>query len=170
MLAPSGRQPGFVSPLQRSLAHQIEARLGSPAAAYVFFAASVDLFALTPVFSKCIDISGLSGGILFAWAFFGAISVALLVFLWFCMWWHWLVIGRYHSSARKIWFAILLCSFWWGSAIYYFLVYLPSTFPHLTGDRDSTNSISGSRAITEKVCQGLRWQVYRFRGLKRETA
>jgi hypothetical protein len=135
----------------------------------VLLAASVDLFALTPVFSRRIDTTGLSGGILFAWAFFGAISVALLIFLWFGMWWHWLVIGRYHARARTIWFAILLCALWWGSAIYYLLVYLPSTFPHLTADLDSTNSTSG-RIITEKVCQGLRWPAYRFRGPKSETA
>src|SRR5215469_13572282 len=91
--APSSRQPGFVSPLQRSPAHQIRALLGSRAVVYVLLAASVDLFALTPVFSRRIDTTGLSGGILFAWAFFCAVSVALLLFLWFGMWWHWLVIG-----------------------------------------------------------------------------
>jgi magnesium-transporting ATPase (P-type) len=136
----------------------------------VLFAASVDLFALTPVFSRRIDTTGLSGGILFAWAFFGSISLVLLIFLWFGMWWHWLVIGRYHASARNIWFAILVCALWWGSAIYYLLVYLPSTFPpHLTGDLNSTNSTSG-RTITERECQGLRWQVFRFRGPKSDTA
>jgi len=159
-----------VSPLQRSPAHQIGALLGSRAASYVFLAAGVDLFALTPVFSRRIDTTGLSGEILFAWTVFCTISLVLLIFLWFGMWWHWLVIGRYHSSARKIWFVILLCSLWWGSAIYYLLVYLPSTFPpHLVRDRDSTNSTSG-RTITEKVCQGPRWQAYWFRGPKSETA
>jgi len=136
----------------------------------VLLAASVDLFALTPVFSRRVDTTGLSGGILFAWALFGAISLVLLMFLWLGMWWHWLVIGRYQTNARKIWFAILLCTLWWGSAIYYLLVYLPSTFPpRPVGNLDSTNSTS-ARTITQVVSQGLRWRVFRFRGAKSETA
>ena len=160
----------FVSRLQRSPAQQIGAVLSSRPAAYLLLAASVDLFALTPVFSRRIDTSVFSGGILVAWAFFGAVSLVLLMLLWFAMWWHWLVIDCHHSSARKIWFAILLCSFWWGSAIYYLLVYLPSNFPpYLAGDVDSTNSTS-ARTMTQIVCQGLRWRVYRFRGPKSKTA
>lgn len=97
-----------------------------------------------------------------AWAFFGAISLVLLTLLWLGMWWHWLMIGRARSTARKTWFAILLCSFWWGSAIYYLLVYLPATFPpELKEDVDSTIPTS-VRTITEMVFQGLRWRVYRF--------
>lgn len=136
----------------------------------MFLAASVDLFALTPVFSRRIDTSGLSGGILFAWIFFGAISAVLLALLWFGMWWHWLVIDRHRPCARKIWFAILLCSLWWGSAIYCLLVYLPLTFPpRLAADLDPTNSTS-ARTISEVVRQGLRWRVYRFRGAKSKSA
>ena len=104
----------FVSPLQRSLLHGIATLLGSRAAAYVFLAASVDLFALTPVFLRRVDTSGRSRGVLFAWAVFGAISVILLIFLWFGMWWHWLVIDRHHSAARKP--GSLFCSARFGGA------------------------------------------------------
>lgn len=158
-----------MSRLQRSPAHQIAVLLSSRGAACVLLAASIDVFALTPVFSRRIDISGFSGGILFAWVFFVAISIVLLTLLWFGMWWHWLVIVRHPSGARKIWFVILLCSLWWGSAVYYLFVYLPSTFPpHLAGDQDLNNSTS-SRRIREVVCGGLRWRVFWFRDPKRKT-
>jgi hypothetical protein len=58
----------------------------------------------------------------------GVIGVAgpiALFFLWLGMWRYWVRLDRSTPAKKRIWFAILLVGFWYGSILYYFFVYRP---------------------------------------------
>jgi hypothetical protein len=58
------------------------------------------------------------------WGIFGVLLPISVFFLWGGMWSYWMRCDPSSRLARRIWFAILLIGFWYGSILYYAFVYL----------------------------------------------
>jgi uncharacterized membrane protein len=72
-----------------------------------------------------IDLSKLSSWQEQAISVFAVIGAVSALSLYWCMWVYWTRIDTSRRSTKRVWFAILLVGLFWGSALYYFAVYLP---------------------------------------------
>jgi hypothetical protein len=94
-------------------------------ASILFLVAVPLVLALTPIFFGWVNVSRVTiwtqlfGGLL------GALGPIALFFLWFGMWRYWVRLDNSSARKKKIWFAVLLLGLWYGSVLYYFLVYRP---------------------------------------------
>ena len=53
------------------------------------------------------------------------VSTFAYLLLYFAMWFYWALVDGSRTSKKKIWFIVLLLGLWYGSCLYYFLVYRP---------------------------------------------
>ena len=47
------------------------------------------------------------------------------VIIYFSMWFYWAQIDRSRRNTKRFWFFVLLLGLWYGSCLYYFLIYRP---------------------------------------------
>lgn len=99
--------------------------LSTSTAAKLFFLSVLSVIALTLEYN--LDISAASYWQHQLWDALGVLEAISILFLWLGMWRYWTRIDDSNRSAKRLWFLVLLIGFWWGSALYYFLVYLPQT-------------------------------------------
>lgn len=55
----------------------------------------------------------------------GMIGAVGGVLIYFSMWFYWARVDRSRRSTKRFWFFVLLLAIWYGSCLYYFLVYRP---------------------------------------------
>ncbi len=91
----------------------------------VFFLSALCVIALTLEYN--LDTSKASHLQHHLWDVLGALEAIGILFLWLGMWRYWTRVDDSNRSAKRLWFIVLLIGFWWGSALYYFLAYLPQT-------------------------------------------
>ena len=95
----------------------------SPIAATFLFIGAIFVIALTACYN--LDLSNLSGWLANVRDVVGGIAAIEILSLYWCMWAYWTRIDDSRRSVKRLWFAILLIGVIWGSALYYFSVYLP---------------------------------------------
>lgn len=95
----------------------------SPIAATFLFIGALFVIALTACYN--VDLSKLSGWQANVTNVLGGIAAIAILSLYWCMWAYWTRIDDSTPAAKRVWFAILLVGVVWGSALYYFSVYLP---------------------------------------------
>ena len=59
------------------------------------------------------------------WGMFGIFAPVALIGLFLGMWRYWVKFDDSGKWIKRASFVLLLVGFWWGSAVYYFMVYLP---------------------------------------------
>jgi hypothetical protein len=61
---------------------------------------------------------------------FGVVGAAGAMLVYVSMWFYWGIVDQSGRMSKTIWFLVMLLGLWYGSCLYYFLVYLPqvSTF------------------------------------------
>ena|ERR1700674_2490724 len=62
------------------------------------------------------------------WGIFGIIAPVTILGLFFGMWRYWVKFDDSGKWLKRTSFVLLLVGFWWGSAVYYFIVYLPQFY------------------------------------------
>ena len=58
-----------------------------------------------------------------------------LFFLWLGMWRYWARLDCSTRMTKRLWFGVLLFGFWYGSCLYYFLLYRPQVRRAATAER-----------------------------------
>lgn len=99
--------------------------LSTSTAVKLFFLSALCVIALTLEYN--FDTSKASSWQLYLWDALGVVEAIGILFLWLGMWRYWARIDDSNRSGKRLWFAVLLIGFWWGSVLYYFLAYLPQT-------------------------------------------
>lgn len=94
-------------------------------AAKLFFIASLLVTVMTIAFLDEIDTTKISFWMRLPWGILGVVGPIALFFLWLGMWRYWVRIDNASRWVKRLWFLVLLIGFWWGSCLYFFIVYLP---------------------------------------------
>jgi hypothetical protein len=97
----------------------------TPRAARLFFASTIFVLALIPVFQGRVDPATLALWMRISLTIFGMVGTLALLFLWIGMWRYWARVDDSRVYAKRLWFLILLFGFWYGSCFYCYFVYLP---------------------------------------------
>ena len=98
--------------------------LASRDASRLFAGASVLTLAATAVWLAGVQIQDTGVLSRIFWGTFGVLIPLSIFFLLGGMWNYWMRCDPSGRLARRIWFAILLIGFWYGSILYYAFVYL----------------------------------------------
>jgi uncharacterized BrkB/YihY/UPF0761 family membrane protein len=91
----------------------------------LFFLSALLVIAMTPVFMGVIDTNKMTFLQRLPWGILGVVGPLGLFFLWLGMWRYWVRLDDSKRWMKRVSFAVLLIGFWWGSVLYFFLVYLP---------------------------------------------
>lgn len=102
-------------------------------ASILFMVSTLFVIALTPVLLGRIDTQAMSFWARLPIGILGLVGPVALFFLWFGVWRYWVRIDNAGKWVKRIWFLVLLVGFWWGSCLYYFVVYLPQVFRRTRG-------------------------------------
>jgi hypothetical protein len=99
--------------------------LATRQAARLFFASTILVLAMTPVFLGRVVTTNMPLWMRIPWGIFGMVGPIALFFLWIGMWRYWVRVDDSKAYAKRLWFLILLLGFWYGSCLYCYFVYLP---------------------------------------------
>src|ERR1700730_3299416 len=91
-------------------------------AAPLFLVALLFVLAVTPFLFGLVDLTNPNIGMKLGYGIVGVVGPVALFFLWFGMWRFWMRLDRSRARSKRVWFAILLIGFWYGSILYYFFV------------------------------------------------
>jgi uncharacterized BrkB/YihY/UPF0761 family membrane protein len=91
----------------------------------LFFLSALLVIAMTPVFMGVVDTNKMTFLQRLPWGILGVVGPLGLFFLWLGMWRYWVRLDDSKRWMKRVSFAVLLIGFWWGSVLYFFLVYLP---------------------------------------------
>lgn len=97
-------------------------------AARLFAISTLLVLALTPVFFGKINTQSMAFWSRLPWGILGILGPIALFFLWFGMWRYWFRVDRSVQWEKRMSFLILLVGLWWGSCVYFILVYLPQVY------------------------------------------
>lgn len=111
--------------LPRLWRHLSDSFLASKTAAMLFLLSSLLTWALTPVFLGDVNTNNPAPLQNLLWGTLGVLGAAGMLFLWLGMWRYWSRLDSSPPLKKKLWFAVLLCGFWWGSTLYLWAVYFP---------------------------------------------
>jgi hypothetical protein len=90
----------------------------------LFFLSALLVIAMTPIFIG-VDTTKMTFLQRLPWGILGVVGPVGLFFLWLGMWRYWVRLDDSGRWVKQVWFVVLLIGFWWGSVLYFFLVYLP---------------------------------------------
>jgi hypothetical protein len=90
----------------------------------LFFLSALLVIAMTPIFIG-VDTTKMTFLQRLPWGILGVVGPVGLFFLWLGMWRYWVRLDDSRRWVKQVWFVVLLIGFWWGSVLYFFLVYLP---------------------------------------------
>jgi hypothetical protein len=96
----------------------------SPLTVKLFFFSALCVLALVPAVMRA-DEAHVAPWIRTSLTALGFLVPIGVLFLFIGMWWYWVRLDKSRAWQKKVWFVILLFGFWWGSFLYYFIVYLP---------------------------------------------
>ena len=107
----------------------------TPQAAGLFFASTILVLALTPVFLGDVITANMPLWKRIPWSILGVVGPLALFFLWIGMWRYWARVDDSRAYAKRLWFLILLVGLWYGSCLYCYFVYLPQVMRTSSGQR-----------------------------------
>lgn len=89
-----------------------------------FFVSAICVVALIPVFGGVVDTTKMSFLQRLPGALLGVVGPVAIFCLWLGMWIYWVRLDDSSQWPKRVWFLVLLFGFWYGSVLYYFVVYL----------------------------------------------
>ena len=103
----------------------IEVWLVKPLTARLLFVSAILVVAITPLLFGLINVNSMAWWGRLLWSLVGVLGTVSLFLIWPGMWIYWSKLDPSGVWSKRAWFLILLLGFWFGSAAYYFSVYLP---------------------------------------------
>jgi uncharacterized membrane protein len=100
-----------------------------------FLAAVVLVLAITPIWLGSTDPARMPFAIRVPLTLVVMAGTLALFFLWLGMWRYWARLDCSTRMTKRLWFGVLLFGFWYGSCLYYFLLYRPQVRRAATAER-----------------------------------